>query len=279
VSARTGGTAALVRRSQRRDPLAVGLGLFTGLLILFIVAPILVVVAVSFSSATFIAFPIESLSLRWYNRIFEYRPFIDSLIVSLHLAVASAVLGALVSVPAALAIARSETPGATALAAFLLAPLSIPAIVLGFGLLYFLSALALGVSFTSLLIAHTIIAVPYISRTVLSVYRGLGPDLEESAAVLGANQWQVFRHVTLPLIRPGIFAGGLFALLISLDNLPISFFFGSSATNTLPVVMLSYLQNQFDPSIAAISTVQMLIAIAVLVVVDRVYGIDRLNTA
>ena len=279
MSTRTGDKAALVRRSPRRDPLAVGLGLFTGLLILFIVAPILVVVAVSFSSATFIAFPIESLSLRWYNRIFEYRPFINSLIVSLHLAVASAVLGALVSVPAALAIARSETRGATALAAFLLAPLSIPAIVLGFGLLYFLSALALGVSFTSLLIAHTIIAVPYISRTVLSVYRGLSPDLEESAAVLGANRWQVFRHVTLPLIRPGIFAGGLFALLISLDNLPISFFFGSSATNTLPVVMLSYLQNQFDPSIAAISTVQMLIAIAVLVVVDRVYGIDRLNTA
>src|ERR1019366_7430481 len=130
--------------------------------------------------------------------------------------------------------------------------ISIPAIVLGFALLYFLSALALGVSFTALLIAHTVIAIPYVSRTVLSVYRAVAPDLEETAAILGANRWQTLFHVTLPIIRPGIFAGALFAVLISLDNLPISFFFGSSTTNTLPVVMLSYLQNQFDPSVAAI---------------------------
>ena len=81
------------------------------------------------------------------------------------------------------------------------------------------------------------------------------------------------------MIRPGIFAGGLFAVLISLDNLPLSYFFGSSSTNTLPVVMLSYLQNQFDPSVAAVSTVQMGLALVLLLAVDRVYGINRLITA
>jgi putative spermidine/putrescine transport system permease protein len=103
--------------------------------------------------------------------------------------------------------------------------------------------------------------------------------LEEAACILGAGRWDIFRHITLPLIRPGIFAGGLFAVLISLDNLPLSYFFGSSSTNTLPVVMLSYLQNQFDPSVAAVSTVQMAIALVLLLAVDRAYGINRLITA
>jgi putative spermidine/putrescine transport system permease protein len=161
----------------------------------------------------------------------------------------------------------------------LLAPISVPAIVLGFSLLYLLSAMAFGISFRALLITHTVVAIPYVARTALAVYRSLPPDFEEAAAVLGASRWQILRHVTLPLIRPGIFAGALFAILISLDNLPLSFFFGSSQTNTLPVVMLSYMQNQFDPSIAAISTVQMLIAVTTLLVVNALYGIEKFTAA
>lgn len=250
---------------------------FVALFFLFMLAPIVIVVAVSFSDASFVAFPIEKLSLRWYWRIIEYRPFIDSLLVSLRLAIASAVCASLVAVPAALALVRSRSRAADLIATFLLAPLSMPMIVLGFALLYYLSAIGLGISFLSLLLGHTIVAIPYIARTVAGVYRGLGPEYEECAAILGAGRWQTFRHVTLPLIRPGIFAGSLFAVLISLDNLPISFFFGSATTNTLPVVMLSYLQNQFDPSIAAISTVQMLLAVAALLIVERVYGLKYMS--
>ena len=102
-------------------------------------------------------------------------------------------------------------------------------------------------------------------------------QLDECAAIMGATRWQTLRYVTLPLVRPGIFAGGLFAVLTSLDNLPLSYFFGSATTNTPPVVMLGYMENQFDPSIAAISMVQMLIAIGALLVLDRVYGIERLT--
>lgn len=267
------------RRRSKPDYAAWALGAFVVLFLVFLVLPILAVVAVSFSSASFIAFPFPSLSTRWYARILEYRPFIDSLVVSIQLAFASAALGAILGVPAALWAARSRTPAETFIANLLLAPLSIPAIVLGFSLLYLLSALTLGISFLSLLITHTVVAIPYIARTTLALYRTLPPDFEEAAAILGATRFQTLIHTTLPLIRPGIFAGALFAVLISLDNLPVSFFFGSAQTNTLPVVMLSYMQNQFDPSIAAISTVQMLIAVAVLLVVNAVYGIDRLIAA
>src|SRR5262249_49451831 len=102
-------------------------------------------------------------------------------------------------------------------------------------------------------------------------------DFEESASILGATRAQTFRYVTLPLIRPGIFAGSLFSILISFDNLPISFFFGSASTNTLPVVMLSYIEHQFDPSIAALSAVQMMLAVAALILVERVYGLKHMS--
>ncbi|WEF24095.1 ABC transporter permease [Paracoccus sp. S3-43] len=271
--------AAPARRRKRRNFVALGLGLYVLAFMAFLLLPILVVVVVSFSSATYIGFPMPGLSPQWYARAFEYEPFMQSLKVSIQIAVSSAVIGAMLGLPAALCAARTPSFAANAVSTFLLVPISVPAIVLGFSLLYMLSALAMGVSFTSLLITHTVVSIPYIARTVLAVYRAVPPDFEEAAAVLGASRWRTFWHVTMPMIRPGIFAGGMFAVLISLDNLPLSFFFGSSTTNTLPVVMLSYMQNQFDPSIAAISTIQMLIAVVALLVVNALYGIEKLTAA
>lgn len=268
-----------MRRRVRRNYAAWALGSYVALFLIFLVLPIVAVVWVSFSSASFIAFPVPGYSLRWYARILEYEPFIDSLLVSIRVAVGSAVLGAALGVPAALWAARSRSGAAALVSNLLLAPISVPAIVLGFALLYLLSAMTFGISFVALLITHTVVAIPYVARTALAVYRSLPPDFEEAASVLGASRCQTLRHVTLPLIRPGIFAGGLFAILISLDNLPLSYFFGSSTTNTLPVIMLSYMQNQFDPSIAAISTVQMLIAIATLLIVNALYGIEKFTAA
>lgn len=247
------------------------------LFFVFIIMPIAAVVVVSFSSESYIVFPMGGFSLRWYHHIVSYRPFMDALATSIELALSSAVLGTLLGVPAALALARTRSVAAGLLANFLLAPISVPAIVLGFALLYFLAVFSLGLAFTALLIAHTVVAIPYIVRTVLATYRAVSPGLEESASILGASRLQVLRHLTLPMVRPGIFAGALFAVLTSLDNLPLSFFFGTATTNTLPVVMLSYMENQFDPSIAAISVVQMLIAVATLFILDRVYGVERLT--
>jgi putative spermidine/putrescine transport system permease protein len=268
-----------VPRNVRRDPGAIALGLYVVLFVMFLLAPIAAVVVFSFSSSSFVSFPMEGWTLRWYHRIFEYQPFMDSLLVSVEIAVGSSAIGAVIGVPAALVVARSSSTLSSLVANLLLAPISIPAIVLGFSLLYFLSALSFGISFLALLITHSVIAVPYVARTALAVYRALPPDLEEAAAILGASRWQTLRLTTLPLLRPGICAGALFAFLISLDNLPVSFFFGTASTNTLPVVMLSYMQNQFDPSIAAMSAVQMLIAVVMLLIVDATYGVDKLTAA
>ncbi len=130
-------------------------------------------------------------------------------------------------------------------------------------------------SFVSLTIAHTVVSLPYVVRSVVSVYRSTPRASEEAAAILGADPVRAFWHVVLPAIRPGVMNGAAFSMLISLDNLPVSYFFGSATTNTLPVVMLSYMQYQFDPSIAALSTVQLVLAVVVLWLVGRSGGMNR----
>lgn len=256
----------------------IGLLIFTVVFFIFLLAPIAVVVLFSFVDQAFVKLPVESFSLRWYARMVEYKPFLSSLWFSLFVAVVSGFAALIISLPAALALARSGSVFATTVVTLLLAPLSMPMILLGVALLYYLSWMGLGVSVLSLLIGHTVVAIPYVTRTVIAVYQDANPSLEESARILGANGWQAFRYVTLPLIRPGIISGLLFSMLVSLDNLPISLFFAGASTNTLPVVMLAYQQNQFDPAIGAISTVQLVVAVVLLFVIERTVGIRYLVT-
>lgn len=253
--------------------------LFVVTFFVFIIAPIAVVVLVSFTPGNSLNVPFDGWSLRWYHRIWEYKPFGDSLLTSLLLALLATLLAVLLAVPGALYLGRAKSgTAAAAITTFLLAPIAIPALVIGFSLLYFLSSIGVGVSFMALLLAHTVVSVPYVMRTCLAVYHNVGLHYEEAASVLGANSLQAFRTVTLPLIAPGIFAGGLFSILVSLDNLAVSYFFGTANVTTLPVVMLSYMQNQFDPAIAAISTVQMVITVVLLLIVEKTYGLRALTT-
>ncbi len=246
---------------------------------IFMLAPILVVVVVSFTSAGYASFPIPGWSLRWFVRIWEYPPFINAMITSTVVAVLATVLSCLISIPGALYLARARAGWANVVATFLLSPLSMPMIVIGFSSLFFLTAVGIGISMTALVITHTVVCMPYVLRTVIAVYRSVPPPYEEAAAILGANPLRTFIEVTLPLIRPGIAAGSLFSFLTSFDNLPVSFFFASAQTSTLPVVMLSYIENQFDPSIAALSTLQLALALVCLILADRLYGIKKMTVA
>ena len=243
----------------------------------FILAPIAIVTIVAFQAPGFVAFPIEGFSFKWFEKALTYKPFLDSLVTSFQIACLSTLLALLLGTPAALALARRESRWADAIVTVLLSPLSVPLIVVGFALLFYLSRAGLGTSFIGLLLAHTLVGLPYIVRTVIAVYRTIGREMEEAGRMLGATRWQVLRHVTLPLIRPGLIGGGLLAFLISIDNLPVSYFFSSVSTVTLPVVMLSYIESSFDPSIAALSVIQLAIALAGLLVIERVWGVRMLS--
>jgi putative spermidine/putrescine transport system permease protein len=244
--------------------------------IAFMLAPIVVVVVISFTSAGYVAFPMPGLSLRWFQRILDYPPFLRSIGVSLEVAAGATFISCMLGIPAALRLARDDGRVATAMMTFLLSPLSIPMIVFGFASLFFLSRIGLGLSLSALIVVHSCVCMPYVVRIVAASYRSLPPSLEEMAEILGAPRWRALWHVVLPLLRPAIVGGMLFSFLVSFDNLPLSFFFGSPDTNTLPVVMLRYVEQQFDPSIAALSTVQLIVAVAILILVERLYGLNKL---
>lgn len=253
----------------------VGLPLYVAALFAFLALPMVIVVAVSFNAGEFIHFPPRGFSFRWFRHVFEGANFGPAILVSLELAVLSTLGSLALGIPAALALVRHPVPGRDAIQAFLLSPLSLPLIVFGIALLFFAGAIGLQLSFIGLLAGHVVITVPYILRTVVAVYGGVDRQLEEAAMTLGADALTCFRRVTLPLIKPGIVVGSIFSFLTSFDNVPVSIFLTNPDTTTLPVAILSYLVYSFDPSVAAVSSLQMVFAVTVLLVLERTYGLGQ----
>jgi putative spermidine/putrescine transport system permease protein len=252
---------------------------YCGVVLLFLSMPIVVAVGVAFGPDKIARFPPTGFSLRWFGAALSDPTFVNALLNSLQLAALTTVFSILVGLPAAIALVRRRFPAGAALEAFLLSPLSLPGVLFGISMLFFLGRTKLGLTWWGLLVAHVVIAVPYVLRATLAVYRGLDRGLEEAALVLGADPWQVFRHVTLPLLRPGLAAGGLFAFLTSFDNVPVSIFLTTAHNNTLPVTILSYLVSQdFDAVIGAISALQVGIVLVLLYLLDRIYGVGRLTS-
>lgn len=243
----------------------------------FLAAPLVVVAIVAFNPGTAVRFPPPGISVRWFVHIFQTESFVTGLVNSLELGILATATSMALGVPAALTLSRGRFAGRELLETAVLSPLSLPMIVLGVGLLSASSLVGLGLSFTALLGGHIVITLPYVLRTTLAVYRGIDPALEEAARVHGATPWRAFRRVTLPLLRPGLMAGGIFAFLISFDNVPVSIFLTRSDTTTLPVAILSYLAYNLDPSVAAISTLQMGVAVVALLCLERVYGLKHLT--
>lgn len=257
---------------------SLGLRVVVALTIAFLAAPVLIIVSVSFTSAEFVSFPPRGFSLRWFEKVLTDPQFIFPLRNSFVLAITATIVSVSLAVPAGIALVRSNLPFKDVMLAFMLSPLSLPTIILAAALLFFLARFGLGTSPIGLLIGHVVITVPYVLRTVLGVYAGIGTEVEEAARTLGARRWQVFRYVTLPMIRPGLFAGGILAFLLSFDEVAVALLLSTADTTTLPVAVLSYLVYNYDPAVAAISTIQIVIVIIMLLVLERFLGVKHLIT-
>lgn len=249
---------------------------YVAAMILFLAAPVLIVVVSSVTAADFVTFPPQGMSLKWFEKVLGDPQFVAPLWNSLRLGVVATLLSALLAVPAAIALARAPRPGTAAVEAFLLSPLSLPTIILAVGLLFYMARIGFTNSFLALAVGHVVITVPYMLRTVLGVYAGLNREVEDAALVLGAGPLRTAWHVTLPALRPGILAGAIFCFLMSFDEVAVALLLSDSDTTTLPVSILSYLVYNYDPAVAAISTIQIAIVLAVLLVLERVFGIRHL---
>ena len=259
-----------------KQPFDLGKAAYLGLnllLLAFLLAPIAIVLVFALNPTPYISFPPVGVTLRWFVKFFETADFMRSLWLSLWIAACVLVLSVVIGGACALALARGHLPGRAFLTAFFMSPLMLPAILTGLALFqgYLLSGI--GRPVWGLIMAHTLIAVPYVLRTTLAVLHNFDRRIEEAASVLGASPVRVFFEVTLPLIQPGVFAGGVFAFIVSFDQFPVSLFLVVPKGETLPVVLFNYMKFDLDGAIAAASMVSILLALAVVLVLERLIGL------
>jgi putative spermidine/putrescine transport system permease protein len=257
----------------RNGPFALA---FHALFVVFSAAPLLVVIAVSFTTKAYLELPFEGLSLRWYRAVLSAPEWLGSLSMSLALAFLSASLATMLAIPASLALARFRFRGRNGLNALLLSPLMIPAVVLGVSFLRFLTIIGLSGTFFAMVLCHVVLVMPYVVRLLLAALAGLDPRIEQAATSLGAGGLTVFRRVTLPLIMPGIAGGWILGFITSFDELTVTLFIASPSTTTLPVRLFNYIDQMTDPLVAAVSGALILGTALLMILLDRFYRLDRL---
>ncbi len=254
-----------------------------GLTLFYILMPLLSVTWLSFYSQEIPSFPPQGYSLRWYASIVGNERFVSGLLLSIELGVSATAIGLAVGVPAALCLSRFRFPGREALNNLLLLPLMVPGVVLGTALYVFHVEAEIATegrfqilgSTVGLLSGHVLVVIPWVVRLVLASLAGFDRTLEEAAHNLGANRWTAFRRVTLPGILPGVVAGAMFGFVASFGNLEMSLFLVGPGRTTLPIAILQYLEWKIDPSIAAVSVVQIVLIGAAMLITDRFVKISR----
>ena len=247
-----------------------------GVVLVFLLAPIVVVVGVSVSPSTVFDFPPDGFSLRWYARMMQLEGFWSATRLSAEIALLATATSLVLGTLAAIAIVRGTFPGREALATFLTSPLMLPGLVVGIALARFFRDLGLRDAFLSLLIAHLVVTMPFIMRTVLASLMLFDFAMLDAARTLGCSYPRALAKVMVPVLAPAFLTSGLFAFLASMDNYPISIFLVDAWHKTLPILMLQFLEENPDPTIAAISSGLIILTVAVLLVGDRLVGLRRL---
>ena len=191
------------------------------------------------------------------------------------LAVTATCVSTAIGTVTAFVIDRYEFRGKEVMTAFFLSPLVVPGVVVGFALLLFLSFVGVFEGFARLLAGHVIITIPYTIRTTLAGLVGIPPSLSEAALSLGATERQAFWDITFPLAKTGIVAGAVFAFAFSMDDVAVSMFLTDPTTYTLPVALISMMRANFDLSIAAAALLLIGVTLALILVLDRVVGLDK----
>jgi putative spermidine/putrescine transport system permease protein len=230
---------------------------------------------VSFNPTAILSFPPAGFSLRWYANVLTYPQFQRAAVNSVLVTLGAVALALPIGTLAALALERARLRGRSLWAAALLSPLVVPGVAAGLGFLILAAALGLLRSRSVLIVAHVALVLPFVVRSVWVSVRNLDPALERAAASLGATPVRVFFRVTLPLLRPGLFAGLIFAVVVSVNEFVVSLFISNRVTEILPVAMFNYVVNYTDPTIAALSSLFIAATFLVVWLADRYLNLGR----
>lgn len=251
------------------------------LVMIFLVLPLFVVIVVSFTPTTVMTFPPEGFSLRWYQNAFTSTNmhFLEGLGNSLKIALIATGLDIILGVTAALSVCRYRFKGRDALLNFFTSPIYVPAVAFGFVLLQVFSTFGIMNGPARIFLGHFIIIMPYIIRNTVSVLHVFNWTLEDAAASLGASPVKVFFKITIPLAKPGILAGALLSFLYSFDEVALSSLVSNPKYITLPIRIMNYMEQMFDPTLAAVSTMLIIASVCVIVLMEKFIGLDMFMKA
>jgi len=264
--------SALIFRGRRPG----GLAVWTALVLLFVLGPLAAVLLVSLTRHDYMSFPDTGLTLRWYRALAGRPDLLHAAWQSLWLAAASSSLALAMGLPAAWALSRRQDRWAALLRTGLMTPLFVPMVLSGLAILSVYADLGWSDRASRLLVAHTVLTLPYAVRTLGASIATLDPSQALAARNLGAGPWAGFVHVTLPQLRPGLFAAGAFAFIVSFDNVGLSLFLAGPGSSTLPVTLFTYASYNNDPTVAAVSVIMVLASLLAVVAVERATGLQRL---
>ncbi|HEY7945319.1 MAG: ABC transporter permease [Burkholderiales bacterium] len=245
----------------------IGLVVLTGAVLVFLVAPILTIVPLSFSSGSFFYYPLPGFSLRWYQDFFTSPFWLLSLKNSLIIGISATVLATTLGTMAALGIWRARFPAQALVLALLISPMVVPVIIVAVGVYFAFAPLGLSDGYLGLILAHTTLGVPFVVITVLATLSAFDRTLLRAAESLGASQLATFRRVMLPLILPGVASGAVFAFAASFDEVVVVLLMAGPAQRTLPRQMFAGINDNISLTIAAAATMLIAISLALMIVV------------
>jgi len=230
----------------------------------FLIVPLVLIMPLAFNESSFLTYPMEGFSLKWFHEVFAQEQWVRSFVNSLKVAIGTTVVALLVGGLAATGVMLLNRWLQTVLTALFVSPMVVPSIVIGVAFAYAFGRMGLSGSYMGLVLAHSILAAPLVFLSVMTSLRGLDPDLDRAAASLGASRRHRFMTVTLPLAAPGFMAGALFAFTTSFDEVVAALFLASPESTTLPVMLFSGLRDRLQPTLVVVALLLSLISFALL---------------
>ncbi len=244
------------------------LRVFVGLVLLFLISPILAIMPLSFNSDTYFTYPMPGFSLRWYEDFFGNERWQKALRTSIVLALGTTVLATTLGTLAALGLARANLPARATIMAILISPMIVPVIISAIGMFFFYARWGLAGTMVGLILAHTALATPFVVITVTATLSSFDKTLMRAGESLGASPRTVFFRVVMPLILPGMISGALFAFVTSFDEVIVVLFVAGPEQNTLPRQMFSGIRELISPTITAAASVLIVFSTAMLLIVE-----------
>ncbi|MGD9744605.1 MAG: ABC transporter permease [Dongiaceae bacterium] len=236
--------------------------------LVFLIAPILVIMPLSFNPEPYFTYPLPGFSLRWYEDFFTSDRWQDALKSSVIVAVCTTILATTLGTTAALGLSRANFPARSIVMSILISPMIVPVVITAVGMYFFYADVGLINSYPGLVLAHTALATPFVVIVVTATLMGFDHTLSRAAQGLGAKPMTVFFKVIMPLILPGLISGALFAFVTSFDEVVVVLFIASPEQRTLPKQMFSGIREQISPTITAAATLLILFATIMLTTVE-----------